>query len=67
MTEKVISIVGWEILEKAKGSSQPTAQRVSPMVACSMPEMTTMSPTVALSQGVRFRPVISFKETTLPL
>ncbi len=59
MTEKVISTVGWEILEKISGSSLPTSQRVSPMVACSMPEMQTISPTIAVSQGTRFKPSIS--------
>ena len=56
MTEKVISMVGAEILTNSMGSTQSGAQMVSPMVTSPMPLMAMMLPAVASWTGTLARP-----------
>ena len=56
LTEKVISMVGAEILTNSMGSTQEGAQMVSPMVMSPMPLMAMMFPAEASATGTRLRP-----------
>ena len=56
LTEKVISMVGAEILTNSMGSTQSGAQMVSPMVTSPMPLMAMMLPAVASWTGTLARP-----------
>ena len=54
LTENVISTVGSLIFVKLIGSKLPAAQIVSPMLMPSIPEIHTISPTVALCVETRW-------------
>ena len=56
LTEKVISMVGSEILTKGRGSTASGAQMVRPMVMSAIPEKATISPAEAAWMGVFPRP-----------
>ena len=56
MTEKVISMVGAEILTNSMGSTAEGTQMVSPMVMSPMPLMAMMLPAVASVVGTLLRP-----------
>ena len=56
LTEKVISMVGAEILTNSMGSTQSGAQMVSPMVMSPMPLMAMMLPASASVTGTLARP-----------
>ena len=64
LTEKVISIVGSEILTNGSGSTVSRSQSVRPMVMSEMPEKATISPAEACWMGLRPRPVNSYSATT---
>ena len=56
LTEKVTATVGSETLTKGRGSTRSGGHIVSPMLMSGMPDTATISPTVALSHSMRFRP-----------
>ena len=66
-TEKVISMVGSLILTNGMGIMAAGSQMVLPMVMLSMPEIATISPTVAESTGLFFRPSYWYSAVILPL